>query len=534
MNPSSEATGSNPFEQLSAPTPPAFSQHAPGGQHDSTLSSLDEARLDQEVASALDGVTEAELTAAAASPPAEPEVGNIRTGRIANIGSQDMLIDFDGKQLAVMPLAEQARNETYAVGDGIEVAVIGEDERSGMLIVSRRKARQVAVLKSLQVGQIVDGNVTGMNKGGLEVDVDGLRGFIPASQVDLHFVKDISSFFGQSIRAVVMKFGSDDGDIILSRRKAQEIEAESNREKAFAALEVGQMCRGVVRALADYGAFVDIGGIDGLLHVSDMSWGRITKPDEVVKVGDTLDLKIIKLQREKHKVSLSLRQATPNPWGKAGEKYVPGARVQGRVVRMQNFGAFIELEPGIEGLLPISELSWTRRIRHPSEVVKEGDSIEATVLAVDLEKQRISLSVKQLKEDPWTVATQKFALGSKLQGKVVRTTEFGAFVELEEGIDGLIHISELSDQRVKAVTDKVKPGQEVEVRVISLDPVNKKIGLSMKPPPREPTPEELAKIEQERQAALKRREKSQHRRGGITIGWDVGLGGLDPSKFARD
>lgn len=517
------------------PAPSRPSRDASGADIVAAMTDGADAAIEQELAAAMGGISAEELAAAADKAPSapEPQEDVLLTGRIANIGSQDILIDFDGKSLGSMPLGEVGKDETYNIGDSVEVAVIGQDERLGLLVVSRKKARQIFTLRGMSPGKVVEGLVTGMNKGGLEVDIDGLRGFIPASQVDLHFLKDISSLIGQNIRAEVSKFEPDDQNIVLSRRKVLLREADETKARMFGELEIGQLRKGTVKSLTEYGAFVDLGGVDGLLHVSDMSWGRVQKPEDVVKVGEEVEVKVIKIQRDKHKVSLSLKQAKPNPWSSAGDRYHPGDKVAGRVVRLTNFGAFVELEPGIEALLPTSELSWTKRVRHVQEVVKEGDVVEVGVLSVDVEKQRISLSLKAMREDPWSVAAEKYAPGSKIKGKVVRTTEFGAFVELEDGIDGLMHISELSDQRVKSVTDKVKPGDEVEVRVLGVDLEKKKISLSMKPPPKEPTPEEIAAMEKERAAAEKRRAKQKPRRGGITIDWDQGLSSLDPSKFAR-
>ena len=486
------------------------------------------------------GVSEGDIagTMATAVPSIEGEgAGAIRTGRIANIGSQDVLIDFGGKSLGAMPLAEFAKGETYQIGDEIEVMIVDGESRNGLLEVSRRRARQAKLMDTIQAGMIMEGLVTGMNKGGLEVDIQGLRGFIPASQVDLRFMKDISSLFGQTVKAEVTKYDADAGEIVLSRRNYQLKESAERKEQMLGELEVGQVRRGKVRSLSEFGAFVDIGGVDALLHISDMSWGRVNKPEDVVKVGDEIECKIIKVNKEKKKISLSLKQTLPDPWSQVQEKYQVGTKLSGRVVRMQDFGAFVEIEPGIDGLLPVSELSWTRRVRHPSEMVKEGDVVEVAIIGVDTEKKRISLSIKQVKPDPWTEAASKYEVGATIKGKVARTAEFGAFVALEEGIDGLIHISELSNERVKAVTDKVKPGDEVEARVLAVDPVNKKISLSLKPPPKQPTPEELAEITKRRAAEEKERErkraKQASRRGGITISWDQGLSSLDPTKFAR-
>lgn len=496
------------------------------------LAAADAEDLDAAVEEAMRDVTVAQLSASTDDQIVQDEFteGSIVKGRVANIGSEDVLIDFGAKALGSMPLADIQKTERCAVGDEIEVCVVGEDKRTGLIAVSRKQARHMALMRDLKVGVVVEGLITGMNKGGLDLDADGVRAFIPASQVDIHFIKDISELIGQTVRAEVIKFDRETGDVVVSRRNLQIKEQEEQKKAVFAQLEVGEIKHGKVRSLTEYGAFVDIGGIDGLLHISDMSWGRLEKPDDLLKVGDELDVKILKLSPEKHKVSLGLKQVSANPWEDVEEKYTIGSTLKGRVVRLANFGAFVELEPGVDGLLPISEMSWTRRIRHPSELVKEGDVIEIGVAGVDGRKKRISLSLKQLGEDPWTHAETKYAVDSQVRGKVVRTTEFGAFVELEDGIDGLLHISELADERVKAVTDKVKPGQEVEVRVLGVDKEAKRISLSMRPPRVHPSPEDLARIQQ---TAAKKKSPEKPRRGGLTLDWDVqGLGQIDPSKFA--
>lgn len=517
----------------------ASRQKLSGADLVASLAGVDDPSVNAALEEAMAGLTDSDRTADVNNQLAvgEPTNDTIVSGRIANIGSEDVLIDFGGKSLGTMPKSEFSKDEKFAVGDSIEVAVLESDERTGLLNVSRRKARQAAILRELKPGTVVTGLVTGMNKGGLEVNIEGLRGFIPASQVDVHFLKDISELIGKTVSAEVTKYDAGEENIILSRRKWLMKEQTHLREKALGELELGQLRRGKVKGIAEYGAFIDLGGVDGLLHVTDMSWGRVNKPEDILKVGDEVEVKIIKLNKEKNRVSLSLKQAQPDPWTHVAEKFPIGAKVSGRVVRLQAFGAFVELEPGVDGLLPLAELSWTRRVHHPKEVVKEGDVVEVGVLSVDAEKKRIGLSLKAVTDDPWSKAAEKYVAGTKITGKVVRTTEFGAFVALEDGIDGLIHISELSDTRIKAVTDKVKPGQEVEVRVLGVDTTNHKISLSMKTPPREPTPEELAERAAARAAAekeaAKRREKSAGRRGGLTISWDQGLGSLDPSKFAR-
>lgn len=486
------------------------------------------------------GVSAAEASgeAAVGAPQAqEIRIDDLLTGRIANIGTRDVLIDFDGKSFGAMPLDDFEKDEKFAVGDSLTVMVVGRDERGGLLSVSRRKARRELTLQNLKIGMVLEGRVTGMNKGGLEVDVDGLRAFIPASQAELHFTKDISDLLGKNIRAEVTRFekGDDRENIVLSRRKVLMREEDERKENAYAAVEVGQTRHGVVRNVTEYGAFVDIGGVDGLLHVTDMSWGRVNKPADVVKIGDEIDVKVIKVNQGKKKISLSLKQTKPDPWSTAADRYSQGLKLSGRVVRLESFGAFVELEPGLDGLVPLSEMSWTKRIRHASEVLKEGDVVEVSILNLDVANRRMSLSLKALAEDPWATAAARYAEGERVRGKVVRTTDFGAFVELEEGIDGLIHISEIADERIRAVTDKVKPGQEVEVRVLNVDPQAKKIALSMRQPPTGPAPEELARMQAEREAEA-RKKAARPRRGGITVDWNDGglsLGQLDPSKFAR-
>jgi small subunit ribosomal protein S1 len=531
-------TGAAPTDE--SPAKPARVQPPPSpGDLAASINTEPDAALERAVEQALLGVTESDMTGEFSPPPPtdEPTSDAIIKGRIANIGSQDVLIDFGGKSLGAMALAEFGSDEKYSVGDAIEVMLVGEDARSGLLSVSRKKARQTALLRTIKPGMIVEGSVTGMNKGGLEVNVQGLRAFIPASQVDLHFVKDISDLIGKTIKAEVTKFDAADENIVLSRRKYQMQEAALVKDKVFAELELGQVRKGVVRGLTDYGAFVDLGGIDALLHVTDMSWGRVNKAEDVLKVGQEIEAKIIKINRQQKKISLSLKQTLADPWTTVAERYSVGTKITGRVARLATFGAFVELEPGIDGLLPVSEMSWTKRLRSPGEVVKEGDMIEVSVLTVEADKRRISLSLKAATADPWSVAAEQFVAGAMVKGKVVRTTDFGAFVKLTDDIDGLIHISELSELRIKAVTDKVKPGQEVEARVLSVDPTNHKVSLSLRPPPKELSPEEKEKIARERAAIEKaseqRKAKSASRRGGITISWDQGLGSLDPSKFAK-
>jgi len=544
-SPAPEAAPAGPAAQPAAATP-ATPSNEPPAHPKPTPKRLSPAELaaqanddDQEIDAAVEkAIAGADVEAAAAkamenapAPTSDTEIGQLVEARVANVGSEDVLVDFGGKRLGTLPKREFRGDVPYQVGDSIEVLVTGEDKDGGLLTVSHKQAKQEKIMQTIEKGMILEGPVTGMNRGGLEVDVEGLRCFIPASQVDIHFKKDISDLIGKTVRAEVTKFDKADKNIVLSRRNVLEVEAEENKRKAFQELSVGQTVKGKVKNVADYGAFVDLGGVDGLLHISDMSWGRVEKPENVVNIGDEVEVKVIKVNQDKGKISLSLKEMKADPWTNAAEKYQEGSTINGRVVRLAKFGAFVELEPGLDGLLPLAEMSWTKQVRSPKEVVNEGDVIQAKIINCDIAKHRISLSLKAMSEDPWTVVANKYPVDSKVKGKVVRTTEFGAFVNLEDGIDGLIHISELSDKHVAKVESVVKSGDEVEARVVKLDTENKRIGLSLKEPPPEPTAEELAKIEQERIAAEKRRNKK--RRGGLTIDWGSGLGDLDPSKFAQ-
>lgn len=525
----------SPTASPSAPASAPF-RRASGAEIAASMAHTEDPDLDLAVQKAMEETPSADWSDAAATgaETAEPGIGSIVTGRIANIGSRDVLIDLGLKSFGAMPLADFDSGEKYSIGDPIEVLITGSDERSGLLNVSRRKARQTRLLRELKVGLEVEGTVTGMNKGGLEILFEGLRGFIPASQVDIRFMRDISELIGQKVRAEVTKVEMDDENpnIVLSRRNCLIREEARRKEQLLNELKEGDIRRGRVRSITDYGAFVDLGGVDGLLHIRDMSWGHVAKPQDVVAEGQEIDVMVTKVSRDTKKISLSLKQTITNPWESAAERYPVGTRVKGRVVRLADFGAFVELEPGVDGLLPLGEMSWTKRVRRPDEVVKVGDVIDVAVTSIDQPKRRISLSLKALSEDPWAVAANNYPVGSVVKGKVARLADFGAFVNLEEGIDGLVHISELSDERVKTVGDKVRPGDEVEVRVLAVDTEAKKISLSMRKPPAEPSPEEIAEMQAAR-AAAERKKPGKPRRGGITFGWDQGLGSLDPSNFAR-
>lgn len=438
--------------------------------------------LDREVDAALKDVSLDDLYAAGPSKPSTADLARkgLRRGKVSRVDIEDdvVFVDFGGKSQGIAPLSQFEQPPT--VGEELEFHVERYDEREALLILNRKGAASAHVnWETLEVGQTVEGTVTGMNKGGLEIDIKGMRAFMPAGQVDLYFLKDISTFLGQRLTAEVTQFDRRSHNLIVSRRNVLEREKEEAREKLLAELAEGQTRRGTVRNVTDFGAFVDLGGIDGLIHVSEMSYRRGIKPSDLIKVGDLVDVKILKLDKEAGKLSLSLKQAMPDPWTGAETKYAVGTALSGRVARVEPFGAFVEVEEGLEGLLPVSEMSW-QRIGRPGDVVKEGDIIKLVVISLDPAQRRMSLSLKQAGPDPWSSVGDRYAVDMVVAGKVTRVVDFGAFVELEPGLEGLVHISELADHRVRTAAEAVKAGQEVRVRVLEVDKANRRISLSIR------------------------------------------------------
>lgn len=457
----------------------------------------------------------------AEAKPAEPagqeaarpaQQRQVKRGKVVALRKDDVFIDVGGKSQGVCPVLQF---NAVKVGDEFDFIVERYDDSEGILILSLAGAAASHVSwESVQVGQVVEGICTGMNKGGLEVDVKGIRAFMPAGQVDLYFLKDISMFLSQKVTAEVMQVDREKKNLIISRRVVLEREKEEARKKLMGELAEGQMRRGVVRSVMDFGAFVDLGGVDGLIHVSEMSFRRIRHPQEVVQVNDLVEVKVLKIDPDSGKVSLSLKQAMADPWADASNKYPVGAETTGLVARVENFGAFITVEEGVEGLLPVSEMSW-QRIKHPGDLVKEGQTLRLTVIALDVANHKLTLSLKQAGPDPWKAAADKYKPHTVTAGKVARVVDFGAFVELEPGLEGLVHISELSDQRVRSASDVVKPGQEVQVKVLEVNPAARRISLSIRranePAPEPPKPPTSAEIKARKQ----RDEKRLQLRGGL-------------------
>ena len=450
----------------------------------------EDAALDAELDAALAGVAIDELYEHDKEAPAATDpVGtkNTRHGRIVSMNKDDAFVDFGGKSQGIISMIQFA--EEPKVGDEFDFLVDKYDTREGLLLLKLRGSLATSVTwDTLEVGQIVEGVVTKANKGGLELEVKAMRAFMPAGQIDMYHVPDLEQFIGQKMTAEVTQFEARAKNLVLSRRNVIEREREESKKKLLLELEEGQIRRGTVRNVMDFGAFVDLGGVDGLLHVSEMTFKRGRhSATEFVKVGDVLDVKVTKIDKETGKLSLSLKQALgTDPWAEADVKYAVGSELTGRVTKVESFGAFIEVEEGMEGLLPVSEMSY-QRIRHPSDIVKEGDTLKLVVLSVDPTQRRISFSLKQAGPDPWKTAAERYGVGQTIDGKVTRTADFGAFIELEPGLEGLVHISELSNQRVRSASDIVKIGQDVSVRVLEIDTEGRRISLSMRQNPTKAT-----------------------------------------------
>jgi small subunit ribosomal protein S1 len=370
------------------------------------------------------------------------------------------------------------------VGDTVDVLLEKTEDKEGYVVLSKEKAEKMKVWddveRAYQERRIVTGRVIERVKGGLAVDI-GVRAFLPGSQVDLRPVRNLDSLRGQELRMRVIKVNKKRGNIVLSRKAVLEEENAEKKRDTLETLEEGKVLMGTVKNITEYGAFVDLGGIDGLLHITDMSWGRINHPSEVLNVGDEIKVQVLKFDRDTERVSLGYKQLKADPWTTATIKYPVGARVKGKVVSLTDYGAFVELEEGVEGLIHVSEMSWSKKVKHPSKILTVGQEVECQVLGIDQEAHRISLGLKQTESNPWSQLVEKYPVGSKIKGKVRNLTEFGAFVEVEEGIDGLIHISDLSwTKRVKHPSEVLKKGDVVEAVVLNIDAENQRLSLGLK------------------------------------------------------
>jgi len=404
----------------------------------------------------------------------------IHKGKVIAIEGDDIFVEMGGKRQGLLPGVQYDDEPLPQIGDVVECTIEGTDERDGLLLLSRKGAIRAATWDNIEEGQIVEGRVTGYNKGGLELTIDGIDAFMPISQIERFRVERLEDYFNQRLRCCVTEVDRSEDKIIVSRRELLELEARKKRDELLESLEPGQSVTGTVKSITPFGAFVDIGGIDGLLHVADMSYSRVEKIEDVVSPGDEVRLVVLKVDRDARRISLGLKQTRGDPWADVETKFPAQAIVSGRVTRLAPFGAFVELRPGCDGLVPLGELSYHRRVHHPREIVSEGEVVKVRVMNVDTEKRRITLSLKQVEDDPWTGASVRWAVDSVIEGRVTRTTQFGAFVELVPGVEGLIHISELKDGFVRSVTDVVREGDLVQAKVISVDEETRRISLSVK------------------------------------------------------
>jgi len=413
--------------------------------------------------------------------------GEVVKGTVLKVTDTHVVVDVGYKSEGLIPVHEfldENGNVTVQGGDTVDVLLERTEDREGHIVLSREKAEKMKIWDEVEKAyaekKVVIGRVIERIKGGLAVDI-GVRAFLPGSQIDVRPVRNLDALRGQELRMRVIKVNKKRGNIVLSRKALLEEENAEKKKTTLETLAEGKVLRGTVKNITDYGAFIDLGGIDGLLHITDMSWGRVGHPSELFKVNDEADVIVLKYDPATERVSLGHKQLVQDPWATVQDRYPVGARMSGKVVSLTDYGAFIELEPGVEGLIHVSEMSWSKRVKHPSKILNVGDSVEAMVLGVDPAARRISLGLKQVESNPWNELAEKYPVGTKIKGKVRNLTEFGAFVEVEEDIDGLIHISDMSwSKRVKHPSEVLKKGDVVEAMVLSIDADNQRLSLGLK------------------------------------------------------
>ncbi len=421
-----------------------------------------------------------------AAASAAMEEDKVLTGTVIKISDKYVVVDIGLKSEGLIPkeqVLDHAGEPKLAVGDAVEVVVEREDFE-GAYLVSYEKAQRHRLWDQLEKAAAdktpVTGTVLSRVKGGLTVDI-GVKAFLPGSQVEIRPVRNLDTYLGTQLDVRVIKLNKKRGNVVISRKEILEEEQNARKSVTLETLEESAILTGVVKNLTDYGAFVELGGLDGLLHITDMSWGRLTHPRDLVQVGDEIQVKVLKFDKDKHRVSLGFKQLTPDPWLDAIERYPIGAHVKGRVLSVTDYGAFVELEQGIEGLVHVSEMTWSKRMKHPSKMVKPGDEVETIILAVNPNDRRISLGMKQLQDNPWEQLENKYPIGATVEGRVRNLTDFGAFIEIEDGIDGLVHVSNLSwTKRIKHPSEVLKKGEKVKAIVLGVEPENRRLSLGVK------------------------------------------------------
>lgn len=410
--------------------------------------------------------------------------GEIVKGRVIEVRNKEALVDIGYKSEGVIPGNEFDDIKTVKVGDEVDVLIEKLEDKDGMVILSKEKAEfkqnWEKILTICNEGGRIAGRVKSVVKGGLVVNI-GVEAFLPASQIDVITPKNLTQFVGNTYDFKVVKINQERQNIVLSRRELIEAERAERRQKLLADMVPGDIRKGTVKNITDFGAFIDLNGIDGLLHITDMSWGRVGHPSEILKVGQDLDVVVLDVNKEKERVSLGLKQKMANPWAEIESKFPVGTKVKGKVVNLVPYGAFVELEPGVEGLIHVTELSWTKRVAKPSDVLKQDQEIEAIVLGINRDEQKISLGVRQLESNPWDNAEAKYPAGTRVKGKIRNLTSYGAFIELEEGLDGMIHVSDISwTRKINHPSEVFKKGDEVEAQVLEVDKANQRIAVGVK------------------------------------------------------
>ena len=425
------------------------------------------------------------------------EEGTIIEGQVVAISKDKVIVDIGYKSEGIIPADQFSGEElqTIKVGDRVQVYIEDREDAEGNLVLSKEKADKMKVWEDLEKAykeeKIVDGRILSRIKGGMMVDI-GVKAFLPGSQIDLHPVRDLDALVGKTFPLKIIKINHRRGNVVVSRRVLLEETRDRKRQTTLSTLKEGQLISGTVKNITEYGAFIDLGGIDGLLHITDMSWGRVGHPSELFVVGDKVEVMVLKYDRDTGRISLGLKQKSADPWSNVMSKYQIGTRVRGKVVSLTDYGAFVELEPGVEGLVHVSEMSWTHEVRHPSRLVSVGDQVEAAVLNVDSANRKISLGMKQTAPNPWDMVETKYPSGTRIEGKVKSLTDFGAFIGLDEGIDGLIHISDMSwTKHIKHPSELFKKGQKVEAVVLKIDKEKERLSLGYKQLTRDPWDEEI-------------------------------------------
>ena len=467
---------------------PVFSQNPPRMVNRNLIRELELGdELDQELELAMAGTAEGEYSVGSATLA----VNSVLEGKILRVDDEFVLVDVGYKSEGHIPRNEWDETEPPPqVGDTVKVLLEefedgSLEEQRGLITLSKRKARRIEdwlrVMESVHENDVVTGFVTRKIKGGLLVDISGVNVFLPASQVDIRRPADIGDYCGRCIQCLVLKIDEARRNIVVSRRALIEQERAERKKQLMETLEVGQIRRGVVKNIADFGAFVDIGGIDGLLHITDMSWARIGHPSEMVQIDQEIEVQVLHIDRDREKIALGMKQRTASPWAKVADKYPVGTVCMGTVVNVMSYGAFVKLEDGVEGLVHISEMSWTKRVSHPSELVKPGDEVEVVVLAINKEKQEISLGMKQTQQNPWEKVAADYPPGAIVKGVVRNLTNYGAFIEINDGIDGLLHVTDMSwTRKVTHPSEMLEKGHEVECKVLSVDQQRRRIALGLK------------------------------------------------------